>query len=214
MATQKPQYKHDCNKCIFLGRYRVADKETQNYYPGNKSVDLYYCKGSGIVARYGNEGSEYSSAPVGCANESKNNAHKDAELRAKDKGLLSNKELVYLAITDRQARDKIIVLEGEIEPYQAKLYLDILHMQMVFNCGSNNEIDLFQNPHWRLACLSLEQAMMNLELLQKEMTKNAELKNQLKELDQARGEQVSKNYDYETDIKDLKKDVDRIKCGF
>jgi hypothetical protein len=186
MANQKPQYIHDCNRCVFLGRYKITDKETQKYYPGNKSVDLYHCKGKigDIVVRYGNEGSEYSSMPVGYASEGSNKAHQEAEIRAKDKKLLSNKGLVYLAITDHQARDKIIVLEDGIEPYQAQMYLDTLHMQMVFNCNSNNGVDLFSNPHWRLACLSLEQAITTLELLQKEITKEAELKIQLKELGQ------------------------------
>lgn len=42
----KPQHIHDCNHCLFLGRY--------------KEYDLYYGHPT-IIARYGSEGSEYYS---------------------------------------------------------------------------------------------------------------------------------------------------------
>jgi hypothetical protein len=52
-----PAYKHDCTKCIFLGKHRYTD---------GRIVDLYYCEkcdgGTGI-ARFGNNGSDYASAP-------------------------------------------------------------------------------------------------------------------------------------------------------
>jgi len=52
---QPPLYQHDCARCIYLGRY--LDK------PTNRWRDLYVCKSSGttVIARYGNEGSEYVS---------------------------------------------------------------------------------------------------------------------------------------------------------
>ena len=45
-----PVWEHDCNECIFLGLYL--------------SHDLYYCKkgpGPTLIARWGDEGSEYTS---------------------------------------------------------------------------------------------------------------------------------------------------------
>ena len=49
---QKPKYTHDCDACIFLGRY--------------KKLDLYACKGGSLgsftlLGRYGDDGPEYSS---------------------------------------------------------------------------------------------------------------------------------------------------------
>lgn len=50
-----PKFHHDCDGCIFLGRSEDG------------RWDLYHCprcdEGS-VVARYGNEGHEYSSCPV------------------------------------------------------------------------------------------------------------------------------------------------------
>jgi hypothetical protein len=54
LNTETPKYTHDCTDCKFLGNY----KGTHYHY------DLYYCPQSGmptVVARYGNEGAEYSS---------------------------------------------------------------------------------------------------------------------------------------------------------
>ncbi|KKN39832.1 hypothetical protein LCGC14_0739440 [marine sediment metagenome] len=48
-----PKYKHDCKDCIFLGNYN--------------NHDLYSCwSGSSptVVARYGNEGSDYHSGLI------------------------------------------------------------------------------------------------------------------------------------------------------
>lgn len=48
----KPEYKHDCSKCTFLGKF--------------EEYDLYYCDKSlpTLIARYGDEGPQYSSCPV------------------------------------------------------------------------------------------------------------------------------------------------------
>jgi hypothetical protein len=46
------KYKHDCDKCIFLGNYETIDLE----------MDLYFCTGTSntFIARYG-EDEKYSS---------------------------------------------------------------------------------------------------------------------------------------------------------
>jgi hypothetical protein len=48
--SSKPVFKHDCDKCLFLDH--------------SIGHDLYYCEQYGmetVVARYGNEGPEYTS---------------------------------------------------------------------------------------------------------------------------------------------------------
>lgn len=51
----EPEYTHDCEKCVFLGRS----------YSDKKTFDVYYCLQGGfhptIVARYGNSGPDYYS---------------------------------------------------------------------------------------------------------------------------------------------------------
>ncbi len=50
----KPQYKHDCKSCVFLG----------NLLAGGKAADLYFCPQHGmptVIARYSNELGDYSS---------------------------------------------------------------------------------------------------------------------------------------------------------
>lgn len=58
MTAPKPQFTHDCDGCQFLGRHKR----------GQAHFDLYYCsKGilnGTLLARYGNEGSEYLSSSV------------------------------------------------------------------------------------------------------------------------------------------------------
>lgn len=45
------RYQHDCSRCLYLGQF--------------EEYDLYYCEqvigGQTVLARYGNEGSEYLS---------------------------------------------------------------------------------------------------------------------------------------------------------
>lgn len=51
-----PKFKHDCDGCIFLSWVPI----------GPEGHDLYFCPkcdGGSIIARYGDEGSQYSSAP-------------------------------------------------------------------------------------------------------------------------------------------------------
>lgn len=51
-----PQFHHDCDKCVFLGRF------TCEMYG---ECDLYYADHGGmpdtVIARYGNDGPEYTS---------------------------------------------------------------------------------------------------------------------------------------------------------
>jgi hypothetical protein len=63
MHEEKPKFEHDCEKCVFLGRWYT--NETDDY-------DFYWCDKLGlpnlasVIARYGNEGREYlSSHPPG-----------------------------------------------------------------------------------------------------------------------------------------------------
>lgn len=53
----EPKFKHDCTHCKFLGHGTYLDIP----------VDWCVCQGRirTIIARYGNEGSEYSSAGIG-----------------------------------------------------------------------------------------------------------------------------------------------------
>lgn len=53
----EPKFKHDCTRCKFLGH---------GTYLGTP-VDWYVCQGRirTVIARYGNDGKEYSSAGIG-----------------------------------------------------------------------------------------------------------------------------------------------------
>ena len=59
-----PEYQHDCGKCcVFLGRFESRRSESDKLY----SRDLYVCcyvpkpPEPTVIARWGNEGREYSS---------------------------------------------------------------------------------------------------------------------------------------------------------
>jgi len=50
-ATPVARYAHDCECCVLLGQ--------------DKDADLYYCPREGsLVARYGDDGPDYSSMPA------------------------------------------------------------------------------------------------------------------------------------------------------
>ncbi len=53
---ETPQFVHDCDRCVFLGRYQHGD---------GVNYDLYYADHGGlpdtVIARFGDEGSEYQS---------------------------------------------------------------------------------------------------------------------------------------------------------
>jgi len=76
-----PKYKHDCERCVFLGRYTNTSK-------GRKGEsDLYYCAGEPTaIERYGDEGSNYYS---GLCFMNANPAIKEAIDRANKMGLIS-----------------------------------------------------------------------------------------------------------------------------
>jgi hypothetical protein len=65
MATEPPKFIHDCDACIFLGRY------ISEIWKGEE-VDLYVCPGGGIsnrgtvISRFGDEGHEYESGLACC----------------------------------------------------------------------------------------------------------------------------------------------------
>ncbi len=62
-STTKPRYTHDCSACVFLGHYDTEEGE----------FDLYACTARQVggddsfIARYGDEGPEYASAPSSIA---------------------------------------------------------------------------------------------------------------------------------------------------
>jgi hypothetical protein len=60
----KPLFDHDCSNCQYLGRYTVSQYYC-DFTNGTKDVDLYFCTQGGmlntVVARFGNEGSDYIS---------------------------------------------------------------------------------------------------------------------------------------------------------
>jgi hypothetical protein len=79
-VIEKPQYTHDCEDCVFLGRF--------------ENKDLYFCsqnQGKGIskmptiISRFGNEPQNYISGLWLAEN---NHFLKEAHRRAKEKGLL------------------------------------------------------------------------------------------------------------------------------
>jgi len=60
---ENPHFTHDCDSCTFLGRDIDND---------NSPLDMYFCPQGGlptIIARFGSEGSEYSSATISVINE-------------------------------------------------------------------------------------------------------------------------------------------------
>ncbi len=59
---EQPEFEHDCDSCIFLGRYAWGR------YENEPSYDLYVCSskfGYSAIARHGNDGWEYISTPFG-----------------------------------------------------------------------------------------------------------------------------------------------------
>jgi len=86
MNDGKPNFKHDCDRCVFLGEV-VA---------GGKLADLYFCGQSGglptVIARYSDEGSDYASGlPAADINQVCTAELVVARLRAEHRGLLRKK---------------------------------------------------------------------------------------------------------------------------
>jgi len=63
LKLEEPQFEHDCESCIFLGRY------DWNKFAKNKSYDLYiHLNKDGLnsfIAREGSNGPDYISSPYG-----------------------------------------------------------------------------------------------------------------------------------------------------
>jgi hypothetical protein len=61
MKVEKPKFTHDCDHCVFLGRYFSKTWEEE--------VDLYVCPSDTptIIARYGDDGPNYGSGLTFCA---------------------------------------------------------------------------------------------------------------------------------------------------
>lgn len=59
----KPNFIHDCKNCLFLFD-SWNKKDWKNVDEEYKVYDIYYCKKEkAIIARYGNDGHEYTSDP-------------------------------------------------------------------------------------------------------------------------------------------------------
>lgn len=63
IEPERPQFKHDCDECVFLGRYSTPTSQPAR--------DLYVCRktldavgGCTIIGRHGNDGLEYGSYPI------------------------------------------------------------------------------------------------------------------------------------------------------
>ena len=73
----KPQFEHDCDECVLLGRIEHSRKTVPDFMPDDdglltlaiglcdvKHVDLYWCEKQPrptVIARYSDEGSDYVS---------------------------------------------------------------------------------------------------------------------------------------------------------
>lgn len=59
VPANQPVHKHDCDKCVFLGRHRDVARRNDRRY------DLYYCPSDfggapTVLARFGEDGEYYS----------------------------------------------------------------------------------------------------------------------------------------------------------
>lgn len=58
----RPQFKHDCERCVFLGRVYSSTSEHEKEM---SDFDLYYCDGGSlyetVIARFGSDGPDYMS---------------------------------------------------------------------------------------------------------------------------------------------------------
>jgi hypothetical protein len=88
----KPQFKHDCTSCKYLGRYQNTESDGRTW-----NFDLYYCGDNPshnkvratVIARFGDEGSQYQSGLNGNLPELA-----EAKKRAIQKGYIKIKDLV------------------------------------------------------------------------------------------------------------------------
>ena len=54
---KKPKYQHDCDHCTFLGQWSGIQFDGCDH----ETMDLYNCGDSTVIARFGNDGPEYTS---------------------------------------------------------------------------------------------------------------------------------------------------------
>lgn len=67
MSFYIKRYKHDCSDCRFLGTVQGPHPRMATTIPPHVVYDLYVCEradGGSVIARYGSEGSHYSSTPL------------------------------------------------------------------------------------------------------------------------------------------------------
>ena len=64
----KPNYKHDCDACRFLGSVTGPNPRLAMENPPLVTLDLWFCEraelGGSVIARYGNDGPNYNSSPI------------------------------------------------------------------------------------------------------------------------------------------------------
>ncbi len=81
---ESPQYKHDCKKCHFLGRFSYqAPRADGSTIPMN--VDLYYCEGmlgGTLISRESSDGPDYASTFVSIVREQRHHTEHFAYLQA------------------------------------------------------------------------------------------------------------------------------------
>lgn len=87
---ETPKFNHDCDNCEFLGRH-IHLSEDGSYYSG-KELDLYFCSGEPtVIARYGDEGSQYMSGMVFARPDGTPHLY-EAKLRAIKNGLYKDED--------------------------------------------------------------------------------------------------------------------------
>ena len=113
VAMMSPKYKHDCDGCHFLGRFsdfKIGDVV---------DYDLYVCPNlespmlTSLIARYGSEGSHYSSSPVGVllqfSNEQLSKVNREVWARALEKRFVLSRERLM------EMRDSPMVYTSHVE---------------------------------------------------------------------------------------------------
>jgi hypothetical protein len=151
----KPKYIHDCNNCTFLGRY--------NHKSGKKTTVLdLYCHAhqdgwSTFIARYGNEGQDYSTAIV--LNATKG-PHQEAYKRAKAKGILSPRD-IFDAEFPKEFRDKFIYVNNDATAKELSRLLDDWRMKILFSEVADkitDNLDENKRQYFNLALAAMDQA--------------------------------------------------------
>jgi len=100
MSEKRPTFQHDCDECVFLGRYQSSGTQdipldiphvgrvTKRAPIPEEDCDLYYCEIGPmptVIARYSDEGSDYKSGMLAAEYDS---ALAAAKIAAKSRGLL------------------------------------------------------------------------------------------------------------------------------